>query len=319
MRNTIFGLLAVIAIPGAALAQSASAPTMGWIPADDPGRYQDVLGIPGSSRLSPARALGPALRLLAIRPGSSRQLAAGPSGAAGLVDLGAGSPDGFEPLPDGVAPDLAAWSPAGRALLLSTSAGGRTQIWKETGRGLALAWDLPQAAPQAAVSDDGALLLLPAGGLLALYGEDGSSSIVGRSPGAPFTFLQGCRCFAFLEEAALVIRTPGSELARVDLPPPPEEGARLLASPAPGRLLVADSSPASSSTTLRLFSGQGEPLGEWRCPSLTSAIRATGAPGLLHLVSPGPGALWLADFSGQEPRVFFVPPRPEAPAEGGDR
>lgn len=288
----------------AAFAQSASAPRLGWAFGDQPGRIQEVLGVPGAAQLAPAVTLCDA-KVVALRPGSNLAAVVRADGSAGLLRLLPGGQDSsWEPLEQAV-PDVedAAWSPLGRALLLASPASGRLQVWLVEDGMLRLSHELPLAASRAAVSDAGTVLA-EVDGVLFRAGRDGSMEAVSPHSAGSFTFLAGSERHAWLEGP--VLRLEGG-----DLPPATVElngggeGPRLLFSLHGVPLGVVEPGPAGS--VLTVWNGNGEKQGEWTCPAAVDRLAASGLEGVVQLITHEPGPVWMASFSQAGGRVFFVP------------
>jgi hypothetical protein len=292
-----------------ALAQSAGVPHLGWVRGGEAGTVEAVIGIPGAALVSRAEGIGSAERIL-IRPGSAMALVSMQEGAAAVARLDRlAQEDGVQPLPGALEhASIAAWSPMGARLILASAAESRVQVWQAEGEGLSLLRELPVAAERAAVSDSGEMLA-QIDGVLYWIGESGAMQEVTRSLNGGFTFLAGTSSYAWLEDSGLWIAGGGET---VFVPLPEVEGARLLASPVRGGLVLVE--PHGESAVLSYWNGKGEKLGEWECPAAVSGVAATGAEGVLRLVTEGGGPVWMAEFGQASGRVFFVP----RVQEGGD-
>jgi len=309
MRSIPFLLLA--AWTASATAQTAGVPRLGWGMEEGGASVREALGIPGAAQLGPNREI-PGVRMLVLRPGSGTALALREDGqpvAGDLDSLAAGSAHELEGAVQ--RPDLAVWSPLGRALLLSSSSESRLQVWLQEGEGWRLERESALEAESAAVSDRGEVLAR-IGGVLYFLGTDGSMEEITRDPGSRFTFLAGSGRYAWLEAGA--IRLAGESGAMVEIPLMQKDGvARLLFSPVRETLVVAEAQDGS--TELTLWTGEGLKQAEWICPATVLQIAPSGADGVVQLLVPGEGPAWMASFDQSGGRVFFVP-RPAA--ERGD-
>jgi len=309
MRSIPILLLAVWAV--SAKAQTAGVPRLGWVIEEGGAAVREAVGIPGAAQSGPNREI-PGVRMLAIRPGSGTALAVREDGQPVAVDLDSLAAGSAHELEGAVQrPDLAVWSPLGKALLLCSYSESRLQVWLQQGEGWRLERESALGAESAAVSDRGEVLAR-IDGVLYFLGTDGSMEEITREPGSRFTFLAGSGRYAWLEAGAA--RLAGESGAMVEIPLTEKDGvARLLFSPVRGMLVVAES--RDDRTELTSWSGEGLKQGEWICPATVMGITASGADGVVQLVVPGDGPAWMASFDQSGGRVFFVP-RPAA--EGGD-
>jgi hypothetical protein len=212
--------------------------------------------------------------------------------------------EGLQPLPGGLRDAaMAAWSPLGGKLVLVSAAESRVQVWQAKGEGLSLLRELPIAAERAAVSDSGEMLA-QIDGVLYWIGESGAMQEVTRGLKGGFTFLAGTSNYAWIEDSGLWIAGSG-ETVHVSLPELEGGGARLLASPVRGGLVLVER--RGQSAVLSYWNGRGEKLGEWECPAAVTGVAATGSEGVLRLLADGEGPVWMAEFSQAGGRVFFVP------------
>ncbi len=298
------------------LAQVPGVPELGWISSESSGRYERVAGVAGAAQRIGGVEL-PEGKIQAVRPGAAMAAAVTEEGRAVLHRLDAAA-EGSEPrLLEGAIgePLLVGWSPSGDALLLASDT--RLQVWRiGAGGEPALLTELPLAAEAAAVSDGGRRLLARIQGALHLVGEDGSMMELSREPAPAFTFLAGSDRYAWIGGRTLHIGGSGIAAASIELEESGEEATLLLASAGPGKLLLAEAGPAG--TRLRLWDSDGEAEGEWFCPAEITAVRATGAAGVLHLVTRGGGPAWMADLGAVRPSVFFVPPAGKNDPQGGE-
>src|SRR4051794_2583475 len=98
-------------------AQTSSGPVLGWTLAADGQAVYTVFGIPGASRLGPARQLPAGLSRLSLNPAAGMAAARDEtSGATVLLNLETLDRTGLEQARP--SPDLVVWSPAGTTLAL---------------------------------------------------------------------------------------------------------------------------------------------------------------------------------------------------------
>ncbi len=307
--------ISFVILGGACLAQVPGVPGLGWISTEAPGRYERVVGVGGAAQTAGAVELVPA-KLLAVRPCKPEAAMVDGEGRVALQQFDAGGDSVLLPLEGAVEnPFLLNWSPSGDALLLA--GGSRVQVWRVDENGAAaLLRELPLAVESAALSDGGNRLLARIEGVLFLLDEDQSMRELSRGAAA-FTFLAGGGRFAWIEGRTLRIGGADAAVEPVELEELGETGARLLASAGNGKLLSAESS--AGGTVVRLWSGEGQLEGEWRCPAEVAAINATGVAGVLHLAARDAGPAWMADLGAVQPSVFFVPRPAEFERQGGDQ
>lgn len=312
MKSSLLLLLA----GSVCLGQSTGLPHLGWVRGEEPGRYQRVVGVAGAAQMERQVEIA-AFEVLAMRPGGGMAAVVLEDGAVAVARLDAPAEEGaLQRLPGAVeAPGLAAWSPSGDALLLTSPARQQLQVWKMEGADAVLLREIPVEAESAAVSDGGSRILARAGGVLYRVDEDGSMLEVSRDAAA-FTFLGGAERYAWIEGLTLRLSASGEEVHLAELEEQ-ENGVRLLASAGRGMLLLAES--AAGEARLRLWNSRGELAGEWRCPAEITEVRPSGVAGVFHLVASGGGPVWLADLDAVEPSVFFVPRGEAREQQGGEQ
>jgi len=294
-------------------AQTAGVPRLGWV-LEEGSRtaVREAIGIPGAAQLGASREILAGLTLL-LRPGGSAAIALPESGLPLLADLDSLAAGLAPPLEGALEqPDVAAWSPLGKAFLLASTRQARLQVWRAEAGGWLLTQELPLAVQSAAVSDEGEVLVRT-DGVLYRIGDEGAMQEVSRQA-AEFTFLAGSRSFAWAE-ASRVLISGGAGMAEIPLPDQGGVARVLLFSPVRGRLAVAEAGEASA--RLSLWSEEGLPQGEWVCPAALVRVTASGTEGIVRLVAQGEGPVWMASFDAAGGRVFFVP-RPVA-EEGESR
>lgn len=306
----ILVILACCAAP--LMAQSAAVPRLGWISGQEPSRLHEVLGLPGAAQLGPPLTLCDAA-ILAVRPGSNLAVVIRSDGAAGLLRLQPGRQDaGWEELAEAVrGADLAVWSPLGEALVLSSAAEGRLQVWRSAEGVLRLAYEVPLAAARAAVSDSGTLLA-ESGGILYLAGPDGSLQTLDAAAGGAFTFLAGSGLYARMEGAVLRIEGGEQGPVLVELPEGMDAQRILLLSLRRAPLVAV--AAGEEAATVAAWDASGRSVGQWQIPAAVRLVRHAGPEDVVELVTQG-GPVWMASFTDSGGRVFFVPRQHEGGEE----
>jgi hypothetical protein len=279
MRNLLF----LLTISATAYAQSASAPRFGFT--TEGNQLVPVWGIPGSARLGTSIAPPEGVKSLLLHPARELALAVC-EGSTGILDLTSGT---FEEL-IAAAPAAAAWSPAGKALVMAHD--GQIEVFTEFDS----RWRKRQAttgSPDAvAVSDDGLRLLIRTGEKLALW-QEGDTHLAGQGVRG-FVFTAGDN-FVYQTADELVFSNSRLEARRVAT-----EEDTLLTSHGEGFVIV---SRAAAGSIIEYRDAQGELLSSLSGPGAVDSLQATGG-GWIRLRSSGDsGPLWFTD--GRQ--LFFVP------------
>jgi len=275
-------------------AQTSTGPTLGWALAPDGHSVHTVFGVPGASRLGPARRLPAGLARLAANP-AAFVAAAVDERSHSPVLLNMGTFDQMRLEQAWPNPDVLTWSSLGTALALLYREQQVVQIFASKSGVWRLQKEVPAVAGQIAISDSGStiLALTPEG--LAEYGPSGAS-VLAKTGISGFTFLAGSETAAYWNEGYL---RAGN--AMVPFAKDPAEQV-LLASPARGTLIAV----RSGSGRVTTLNAAGETIGEARCDCAVLRLETFGASGAVRLATSDGGPLWVASAVG-EPRVFFVP------------
>ncbi|GEM_PF-2523543 len=323
MNKAILPLCVILVSTAPAGAQIAGVPRLGWLPGVENHSARPVFGVPGSARVGKELPLPENVRLLDLHPLAPMALVLqSDSGGVGLMRL---ATEGEQPVIASLqgayaSPDLAVWSPSGKAVLLAWRESQLAQVWAANGQGLSLLEEFPFNAQYAAVSDDGKFVLSLEGTSLTLHREGGAFVAAESGDTAAFAFFPGSSTFAFTSGDQVVIHDGNAEVRRFANG---LDGQAMLVSPAPGRILAVHTKQDGSPSEVRLWSEGGELLAAAQCPARVLHIRGVGQPGLVWLQSTDDVPAWFADMSSSTIRVFFVPPPPEPVnsegTEGGDR
>jgi len=272
--------------------QSASAPRLGW--ALDGSRAVELWGVPGAARRGAGVELGAESVMLNPAKGAALIVR---DGSAGVISLPGGAFQPLAPVLPAAAPDAAAFSASGTALVLVSRGELSVFTWTPSGE-WTRQWQLSgTAAGAAAVSDDGQYVLTRVNHALRLWTAEGAQ-LVSENAGA-FTFGRGPE-FVFSEGAGLVFGNPRFEFHRVALD---HEGVQL----AP----VADGFVSVLGGHVETWRANGERLNALECTCESTALTAAG-DGWVRLAGGDGGPLWMTD--GRQ--VFFVPAAAEKVEEG---
>jgi len=322
MNKAFFPLPLILALSLPAGAQTAGVPQLGWLAGAGSRSVRPVFGVPGSARVGPESGLPEGVRLLAFHPAAPRAVVLiGDAGDVGWVRMTA-EETAVSLLPGAYpTPDISAWSPSGKALLLAWRELQLAQVWTASDEGFSMREELPFTAQAAAVSDDGAAVLLLDGSALSLHRDGGT--FVAAEPGAAagFAFLAGSASFVYAAGHELIVHDGSAEIRRIPLASEAASDSRsmFLLSPSVGRILTVQSGEGIVSSEIRLWSDTGDLLASSECPCRVLSIRGVGQAGMYWLQSEGDGPAWFSDLSPPTPRIFFVPPAVVEAAEGGDR
>jgi hypothetical protein len=302
LRKLSFGLVGTAI---ALYAQSAGGPIVGWSVQADGATVRTIFGVPGASRVGdPIAATG--LRIVELSPTATLSLAVSADGSPAVHDVASGATTllpGASPNPD-----AAIWSPSGTAFALIYRDAGRVQLFVGAAGSYALREEFAAQPDSLAVADDGRAVLLRDGAGLTLRATAASLRLT-DDPSASFAFLAG---------AAVPVYYSAGQLRIGDNTIPFDTGgaeAPRLRSTRADRLVAV----VASSGTLRVFDDAGRAIFDSKCACTVDGLNAAGTPDILQLTKQGTsGPVWLLQ-TGDDPRVFFVPPPQSNPSGGVDR
>jgi hypothetical protein len=310
MRTRV-GQLAVLgftaAILGQALQAQITGPVSGFVFDRSARGLRPILGIPGASVLGAPLNLGFAVASAFVAPQQDSAAIVTADGAVHLFSLQSGTP--VEETPAGITPALehAVFSPSGTAVALYGAGAAQIITGLPGAPAITGSVDLSQAGTvgSLAVSDDGAALLIAAGGFISFAGSSGTlHNLIPAGNGAQIAFAPGGYEAVVADPASSAVEqfsdvTSGSQPTLVAGP-----GANL--APAVGLAFSTDGGSillanASGVTAFNLAAGGSTTTS---CDCTPSGLHRMGS--LFRVNEAGSKPLWLLDAPNA--RMLFVPP-----------
>jgi hypothetical protein len=275
-----------------------------------------VLGIPGASIFGDALPLGYDAASATISPRADSAVVIAADGSLHLVRLAAGQATETPLNGATVQPDRVVYSPSGTAVALI--AAGRAQVFGGLPDAATLLGTMDtasavqsqmqtqvaarpaNAARAAALSDDGAVLLLATNGAIAIVGTGGSHGSIAARNGDYMGFAPNSH------DAAILDRAQSLTLVRSVDSAPTQQALAQNVGVAAGLAFSADGK------SLFLAGSQGVTVFDVASGASTAvacnctATRLERMGNVYRLNDTGSGPLWLLDPSGT-PRIVFVP------------
>jgi len=310
MRSRIRNVAAfgfAVAIFAQALPGQIAGPVSGFVFDRSARGLRPVLGIPGASVLGDPIDFGFAVASVFVAPRQDSAVVLAANGSVHLFSLKSGTL--AEQTPDGItmALERAVFSPSGTAAALHGSGAAQLITGLPDAPAIAGSVDLSQAGRvgSIAVSDDGAALLIAAGGFVSFAGNSGAlHSLIPAGSGAQVAFAPGGYQAALADPASATVEqfsdvTAASQPTLIVGP-----GANL--APAVGLAFSADSQQiflanADGVTVFDLAAGGSTSIS---CDCAPTGLHRMGS--VFRLNEAGSKPLWLLD--AREARTVFVPP-----------
>lgn len=322
MRCLSVLLVRMLALPLAAASVCAqqsrvAGPASGFVFDGAAHVLRPIRGIPGASLIGDPVDFGFDLTAAYVSPRQDSAVVAAADGSLHLFRLNSGTM--AERSWNGLsAPERVVFSPSGTAAALY--AAGRVQIVTGLPDAPApvgtvdLGGGAPSGAGSLALSDDGAFVLLAAGGSIRLLGTSGvNRGLMDAGAGALVAFAPGGYDAAVADStgAGLVLFRDLAGAAERRLLAAPDDG---IASPA-GLAFSADGSKlflaSSAARSVAAFDLAAGTRGAIACDCSPAAL--VPMSNLYRLNELGPAPLWLLDAGAAEPRIVFVPAMKAAP------
>lgn len=314
--NRLLTVFAVAAALGYAQQGQVAGPIAGYVFDGAAHAVRPVLGIPGASIFGDGLPLGYDLTSATVSPRGDSAVAIAADGSVHLVRLAAGQATEV-PLNGATGkPDRVVYSPSGTAVALISA--GHAQVFSGLPDTATLAGTMDigsaqqsqmqaqaaarpaNAARAAALSDDGAILLVSANGAIEMVGAGGSHGSIAARNGDYLGFAPNSH------DAAILDRTQSLILIRsVDSAPTQQTVAQKVGAAA-GLAFSADGKSlfvagAQGVTVFDVASGASTAVA---CNCTATRLERMG--NVYRLNDTGSGPLWLLDPSGT-PRIVFVP------------
>ena len=303
--------VAVIGFTAAILVQALqgqiAGPMTGFVFDRSARGLRPVLGIPGASVLGDPVNFGFAVASVFVAPRQDSAVVVAADGSVHLFSLKSGAL--AEQTPDGItmALERAVFSPSGTAAALDGSGAAQLITGLPDAPAIAGSVDLTQAGRVAsmAVSDDGAALLIAAGGFVSFAGNSGAlHNLIAAGDGAQVAFAPGGYRAAVADPASSTVEQFSDVTAASQPTPIAGPGANL--APAVGLAFSADSqriflANANGVTAFDLAAGSSTTIS---CDCAPTGLHRMGS--VFRLNEAGSKPLWLLDAS--EARTVFVPP-----------
>ena len=290
----------ILGLAGAAAAQqgTVAGPSSGVVFDRTAGALRPVLGVPGAATLGEGMALAYGVNWIAVAPRFDSAVAAAQDGSLHFLRLTSGGISERTVAGISSVPREALFSPSGTAAALEWS--GEAQIVTGLPDAPALTGAPTRLGARgtraAALSDDGAVLLVTDGNTVQIAGsgtEVAAGSLAAFAPGS--------------HDAAIA---NGTGLSLVRDVTGAAQSIVLAAEGVTNPVAVAFSADGAN-----VFVAGAAGVTEWptgsgfsvfvSCPCQPATLAAMGA--LFRLNEPGQGPLWLFDPTGQTPRTVFVP------------
>jgi hypothetical protein len=284
-------------------------PTSGFVFDGAARVVRPIRGIPGASFIGDPVDFGFALAAAYVAPRQDSAIVAGADGSLHVFRLNSGTV--AERAANGLwVPQRVVFSPSGTAAGLYGAGIVQVVTGLPDAPALGGTVDLGGApAGSLALSDDGAFVLLAAGGSIRLLGTSGENrSLMNTGAGALVAFAPGGHDAAVADPtgAGLVAFRDVTGAVERRLLAAPDDGIASpagLAFSADGRRLFLASSAARSVVAFDLAAGKRAAVA---CDCAVTGLVPMG--NLFRLNEPGAAPLWLLDAGAAEPRIVFVPP-----------